>query len=400
MANDRWDVFCRVVDNFGDVGVSWRLARALAVEHGKHVRLWLDDFTVLAKLRPEIDPRYDLQKLEGVEVARLAEPFVVDYVADVVVETFGCDPPEAYVSAMARREEKPRWINLEYLSAEDWVEGSHGLPSPNPRLPLVKHYFFPGFSAGTGGLLREKGLLARRNEFQRDTGAQAAFWKGLVGKAPPQGALKLSLFGYAGAPFDALARACSHHAGPVWLVAPEGAAASMLHEWTIARADGIRRNEHPGGARRELEVFTPAFLPQDRYDLLLWACDLNFVRGEDSFVRAQWAGRPFVWNIYPTEDGAHWVKLAAFLTRYTQALDATSAAAVASLWKAWNRRETDGSTHEHVLGSQDPGVPQAWPGFESRLPALALHAGRWAADLAAHGDLASQLVDFSDNVLR
>src|SRR6476469_1011720 len=107
----RWDVFCRVVDNFGDVGVSWRLARALAAEHGKQVRLWLDDLTVLAKLRPELDPRYDVQSLEGVEVVRVREPFAVDYVADVVVETFGCEPPVAYVEDMARRDTKPRWIS-------------------------------------------------------------------------------------------------------------------------------------------------------------------------------------------------------------------------------------------------------------------------------------------------
>ena len=144
---ERWDIFCRVVDNFGDVGVSWRLARQLAREHGKRVRLWLDDLTVLAKLRPEIDPARDTQTLDGVEVARWRERLRADEVADVVVETFGCDPPEAYVLAMARRAAKPRWINLEYLSAEDWVEGSHALPSPNPRLPLVKHYFFPGLHA-------------------------------------------------------------------------------------------------------------------------------------------------------------------------------------------------------------------------------------------------------------
>src|SRR3954470_22927449 len=310
----RWDVFCRVVDNFGDVGVAWRLARQLAVEHGKQVRLWLDDFTVLGKLRPEVDARYDLQGLEGVEVMKLREPFVVDYVADVVVETFGCDPPPAYLAAMAAREPKPRWINLEYLSAEDWVEGSHGLPSPNPRLPLVKHYFFPGFSARTGGLLRERALLERRDAFQADRGAQDAFWKGLVGRTPPRGALKVSLFSYAGAPLDALARAFGQVAAPVWLIAPEGAAAHALQAWTQLRQDGIRRNDHPGSARRELEVFTPPFLAQDRYDLLLWACDLNFVRGEDSFVRAQWAGRPFVWNIYPPEAAPHWVTMAGFLT--------------------------------------------------------------------------------------
>src|SRR3954470_17478248 len=98
---ERWDVFCRVVDNFGDVGVAWRLARQLAREHRKDVRLWLDDLTVLAKLRPEIDSAYDIQRLEGVEVRRVREPFDIDGIADVVVETFGCDPPEAYVAAMA-----------------------------------------------------------------------------------------------------------------------------------------------------------------------------------------------------------------------------------------------------------------------------------------------------------
>src|SRR5689334_25023543 len=188
-APERWDVFCRVVDNFGDVGVSWRIARQLSREHGKAVRLWLDDLTVLAKLRPEVDPARDDQRLEEVQVARMRERFDPADVADVVVETFGCDPPENYVLAMAGRAEKPRWINLEYLSAEAWVEGSHALPSPNPRLPLTKHYFFPGFTARTGGLLREADLFDRRDEFQRDAGAQAAFWRSLVGKAPPDSAL-------------------------------------------------------------------------------------------------------------------------------------------------------------------------------------------------------------------
>jgi uncharacterized repeat protein (TIGR03837 family) len=220
MDAERWDIFCRVVDNYGDVGVSWRLARQVAREHGKPVRLWLDDLTVLAKLRPEVNPDRDRNDVDGVEVRRLDSP--AGEVADVVVETFGCDPPEPYVQAMARRDPRPRWINLEYLSAEEWVEGSHALPSPNPRLPLVKHFYFPGFTPRTGGLLRERGLLARRDEFQSDSWAQEAFWESLVGRAPPPGALKLSLFSYAGAPVEALARAPARHPGPVWLVAPHG----------------------------------------------------------------------------------------------------------------------------------------------------------------------------------
>ncbi len=385
MAHDdeRWDVFCRVVDNFGDVGVSWRLARQLAREHGKRVRLWIDDLTVLWRMRPEMDPGYDVQTLEGVEVARLREPFAVDAVADVVVETFGCDPPEPYVLAMAGRSPKPRWINLEYLSAEDWVEGSHALPSPSPRLPLVKHYFFPGFTARTGGLLREADLLARRDAFQRDAGAQAAFWRSLVGRVPGPGTLKVSVFAYAGAPFEALARACGRDPGSAWIVAPEGAAASALAGWVgRGRGEGLR-------------VFTPPFLAQDRYDELLWACDVNFVRGEDSFVRAQWAARPFAWHIYPQDDGAHWVKLAAFLAGYTAALDRPAAGTVTALWEAWNRRE-------EAPGSAGggPGLMRAWSAFMLRRQALAEHARQWSRRLQAQRDLAEQLVDFADNVLK
>ena len=391
----RWDIFCRVVDNFGDVGVSWRLARQVAREHKKDVRLWLDDLTVLAKLRPEIDARRDRQQLEGVEVAHLGEPQQDVEVADVVVETFGCDPPESYVHAMAGKAAKPRWINLEYLSAEEWVEGSHALPSPNPRLPLVKHFFFPGFTARTGGLLRERSLLNRRDEFQADAGAQSAFWTSLVGRAPPPTALKVSLFSYAGAPLEALARACMQYPGPVWLIASEGVATSAIGAFTHPAHDTIRRNAHSGGSRRELEVFTIPFLAQDRYDQLLWASDVNFVRGEDSFVRAQWAARPFVWNVYPTDDGAHWVKMAAFLARYTAALDRGQAGGVTRLWEAWNRRGD-----ESPPGEGPPPLGEAWTDFIARREALEAHARAWSAGLAARRDLAAELVDFAENVLK
>ncbi len=390
---ERWDVFCRVVDNFGDVGVSWRLARQLARVPGKLVRLWLDDLTVLSMLRPDVDPAYDLQRVEGVEVARLREPFDVGEVADVVVETFGCDPPPEYVSAMAERPVKPRWINLEYLSAEEWVEGSHARPSPHPRLPLVKHYFFPGFTPGTGGLLREADLIARRDAFQDDPGAQAAFWRSLVGRAPPREALKVSLFAYAGAPFEALARAVALYPGPVWLVVPEGAAATALRPRQPGHGT-IRRNSHDGGWRREVEVLIVPFMPQDRYDQLLWACDANFVRGEDSFVRAQWAARPFIWHIYPQDDGAHWVKLAAFLQRYGAPLERGQAAALTSLWEAWNRRE-------EPVSDQPPGqgLMDAWASFISHRDVLLARARAWSGELQARRDLAEQLVDFADNVL-
>ena len=382
-SRERWDVFCRVVDNFGDVGVAWRLARSLAREHGKRVRLWLDDLAVLAKLRPELDPGRARQLFEGVDIRHWSGEYsggqgvsTAD-VADVVVETFGCDPPQAYVRAMAARKPAPRWINLEYLSAEDWVESSHSLPSPHPRLaPLTKHYFFPGFTPRTGGLIRERGLLARRDAFQRDAGAQSAFWRSLTGQVPPADALKVSLFAYAGAPYASLLDAMARHSGPVWCVAPEGAASAVLAHWLGGRTSGER------GA---LRAFAVAFLQQDRYDELLWSCDVNFVRGEDSFVRAQWAALPLVWQAYPQEEGAHHVKLAAFVARYTGEMDLPDARALAALWDAWNRGQP---------------VAQAWAAFEARRTALEAAAARWAGQLASQRDLVDALTDFADNVLK
>ena len=371
---ERWDVFCRVVDNFGDVAVALRLARCLAREHGKAVRLFLDDLTVLARLRPEADPARARQEIDGIAVWRwdagLFEGGAIE-VADVVVETFGCDTPEPYVRAMAALDPHPRWINLEYLSAEEWVEGSHGLPSPHPRYaPLTRHFFFPGFTARTGGLLREKDLLARRDAFQADREAQAAFWRLLTGAVPPEGALKVSLFGYAGAPYEPLLTALTRHAGPVWVVAPEGVAAAAVTAW-------LRGN--PPGERGGVQALAVPFVDQGRYDELLWACDLNFVRGEDSFVRAQWAARPFVWHIYPTDDNAHWVKLAAFLAKYTAGMDRAHAVKVAALWEAWNRGDA---------------LARAWPAFDAALPVAAAHAEEWAARLAGRPDLATQLAGF------
>ncbi|APV50319.1 hypothetical protein BWI17_11830 [Betaproteobacteria bacterium GR16-43] len=340
MASDgeRWHLFCKVVDNYGDAGVAWRLARQLVAEHGKNVRLVLADLETLAKIRPEVDPRRDIQELHGVEIARAVGQVEPERVADVVVETFGCDPPEAYVLAMAQRKTTPRWLNLEYLSAEEWVEGSHTLPSPHPRLPLVKHFFFPGFTERTGGLLREAGLFARRDAFRATM--------------PKVRGLRASVFAYPSAPLPALMRTFNETKQPV-------------EAWV------------PG--------MTVDFVDQDRYDEMLWSCDVNFVRGEDSFVRAQWAGRPFVWHIYPTEDGAHWKKLTAFLARYTEGMDREDALAVSTLWGAWNRGGNVGS---------------AWHAFADRLPSLEAHAQRWAAKLGARRDLAAGIVDFADRVLK
>jgi uncharacterized repeat protein (TIGR03837 family) len=379
----RWDIFCRVVDNYGDVAVSWRLARQLAAEHGVQVRLWVDHMASLQALCPSVRLDVAEQVVAGVTVFSFSHEAGFAKPADVVIEAFGCGLPQAYVDAMAARATKPRWIILEYLSAEPWVREHHGLPSPHPRLNLPRYFFFPGFCAGTGGVSREADLLVRREAF--GAAARQAFWARLGFDDTPRDATVVSLFAYPHAPYGALLQAFA--AGDVAVVAalPPGPLATAVR-------DGLHCG-HAGSTRSgNLEVRFVPFVPQAEYDELLWACDVNFVRGEDSFVRAQWAGRPFVWHIYPQAENAHQVKLAAFLEVYCAGLPAPAAQAVRGLWNVWNGQAGNGVT-------QASGIAPAWRRFIGARQAQQQHLRQWTDRMERLGDMTGNLLKFCQKMI-
>lgn len=343
-----WDLFCRVIDNLGDAGVCWRLSCDLAAR-GEAVRLWIDDPAPLAWMAPE--------GCAGVSVVHWAEPEPALEPGEVVVEAFGCDPPAAFVARMARRELPPAWINLEYLSAEPYVERCHGLPSPQssgPGAGLVKRFFYPGFTPATGGLIREQGLMHERERFDRGA------WLRSQGIDVAGGERLASLFCYGNPALPWLLQALESE--PTVLLAAHGAAAEQ-----------VRAVLGPALRRGSLRAVVLPRVTQLHYDRLLWACDLNFVRGEDSFVRAQWAGAPFVWQAYPQQDGAHAAKLDAFLDRFLQG---AGNEAWRALFAAWNG-----------LAPPPPALPPLAP--------WQAHCRRWRDALRAQTDLAAQLIAFA-----
>ena len=173
-----WDIFCSVVDNYGDIGVTWRLARQLVAEHQVPVRLWVDDLQAFVPLCPEADASAAQQWQQGVDVRLWPKDWQPVEAADVVIEAFACTLPDDYLQAIKARKTPVLWLNLEYLSAEDWVSGCHGLASLRSD-GLKRTFFFPGFEAGTGGLLREADLLARRRAFEQDPHAKQSFLRSL-----------------------------------------------------------------------------------------------------------------------------------------------------------------------------------------------------------------------------
>ncbi|GAB3625228.1 elongation factor P maturation arginine rhamnosyltransferase EarP [Pandoraea terrae] len=389
----RCDIFCTVVDNYGDIGVCWRLARQFAREHGWQVRLWVDDLKSFARLRPEIDADRAAQTFDGVDVRRWGAPFAECAPAEVVIEAFACNVPDPYLRAMQAQKtagKPPAWINLEYLSAEDWVGDCHLQRSVHPQLGLAKTFFFPGFTAKTGGLARENDLFARRDTWLASEDAQNADWQALGLPPKPEHALTISLFAYENAALPSLLDQWAAHDRPVVCLAPQGRIVPAVAHY-------FGREALPPGAsatRGALTVHGLPFVPQDRFDALLWGCDLNFVRGEDSFVRAQWAAKPFVWHIYPQEDDAHRDKLDAFLAQYLAHVPAPDAPpplaapaveALRTFWHLWNGFAQ---------------VRPNWPALSAQLPALAHHARAWAAWIGARSDLAQQLARFAENQVK
>jgi len=372
----RWDIFGKVVDNFGDAGVGWRLARQLVAEHGQDVTLWQDDLAPLARIAPGIDPKQDVQSAAGVTLRPWREPFPEVSAADVVVEAFGCGLPPAYVAAITRSARPPAWFVLEYLSAEPWVDGAHGLSSPHPQLALPRRFWFPGFTAKTGGLIGERELIATRDAFRRDDAGQRALWSTVGAPAPAGDEICVTLFCYPNAVLPALFDAWADGDDTVVCLVPDGVATGALDAWSAGNVP------HPGHPlhRGRLSLYAIPFVSQDDYDRLLWSSSVNFVRGEDSFVRAQWAGRPCAWHIYSQAEGAHWPKLDAFLDRYTAGIDSGAASAVRGFWRAWN-------------GAADAvPIDAAWRDFVAARRALDRHAEAWATHLSTLPDLTAGLV--------
>ncbi len=374
-------IFCRVIDNFGDAGVTWRLARR-CVALGIPATLIIDNLTVLQKLAPELtwvesddplDPNYWTD--QGVKVIdwttfvealeKNAPSLAADKLPDLVFETFGCRLPKRLEERLAERANDPRLmtVNLEYLSAEDWVENSHGIWGLHPSLPIKKLWFFPGFTDRTGGLIVEdelQGLLNKQLCPHTKTNCLKAL--GLNSDA-----ITIFIFTYPKNELSQLVCAlkrlsCQQR---INLMLAPGAASDQLYHDLSHCSERIAIRKMP-------------FVKQSEFDLLLRLSDVAFVRGEDSFARAQLNGLPLVWSIYPTEDDAHLIKLEAWLTRLRGYFSTEEA------YECWSKL-----LRHWAHGELKPEDMLEW--FE-RLPEWKQVARRWQESLLHRGDVVQKIV--------
>ena len=357
----RFDIFCDIVDNYGDAGVCWRLARRLAQTspHNNHdsIRLFCNDLELLNRLAG--GDAQSLAKSLHIEILSWEQASLVTNAPDVVIEAFGCELPIAYLD-LVRSNPHATIINLEYLSAENWIDSHHGLPSPSNG--LKKYFFFPGFSESSGGVLQ--GTLPGP-----DASCPASLQGSVDSITKTGSSLNISLFCYESPEVTGFLEQLNLATTPINLFVCHGQAQRSVEKWLKQELIIGRSIQH-----QNIKIIPIPFVSQDDYDWLLAQCDLNIVRGEDSFVRAQWAQAPFIWQIYPQSDNAHIIKLEAFLEKYLSGVDQTTAEGVNALMH-WN-------------------PPKGWLNSLQSLKSHAVHWKKRLLSLNHDGDLAEKLRKF------
>lgn len=287
MEIDSIDIFCQVIDNYGDVGVTYRLAREFKrVYPNKKLRFVINQTEELNLIR----------KSEDIEIILYKDISKIENSADLIIESFGCEIPKEYMDKALKNSKLI--INLEYFSAEKWVDDFH-LQESFLGGNLKKNFFIPGLSEKSGGILLDNEFLERKKKVE----ANKEYYLEKFGIKEKYDLIG-SVFSYE-KNFDSLIEELKKLDKKVILL--------ILSEKT--QKNFIKYFDN-GNNYDKIKFVKLPFFTYDKYEELLALCDFNLVRGEDSFVRALLLGKPFLWHIYPQDENTHIKKLESFLEKY------------------------------------------------------------------------------------
>jgi uncharacterized repeat protein (TIGR03837 family) len=310
MQTDEITLLCKVVDNFGDIGVVYRLARAISeIDSTIKLNIICSNLESFAAMNSRVDKNSLIQKIEyngaswtiidwNITTTKLIElnGNLPDF--GVILECFQCGRPDFLEEILFDKQNTKLYqiINVEYLTAEDYAEEFHCLKSGTRSALVKKVNFMPGFTAKTGGMILDRSFM--------DSLAKA--------KAAPINVhdFTVTLFSYERdftAVFDALIEFQSliQQKDPEFRV-------------KVLAADGkslpyVKKAQEATGSK--LEFTALPFMAQAEWDSLLCRSDFNFIRGEDSLSRACLCSKPFFWHAYVQEDNYQLVKVEAVLNR-------------------------------------------------------------------------------------
>jgi uncharacterized repeat protein (TIGR03837 family) len=337
-------IVCKVIDNFGDAGFSLRLAKALTTI-GHRVNLFHDEPSTFQALYPYPSTN----NLTLIDASKTDIDNVQQHDLNLILEPFGTSSEQTrfrFDLTLKRLFPRTPWLLIDYLSSEEWVEKFHLSTSTDPGTGHVTTFFYPGFTDKTGGLIYcdyPPNLLIGKQQQKKNTG------------------LKIFVFAYPNAPVRSLINICN-----------------LINTPDCTVKIGLACNRVMLGQGDCADILT--FVPQNEFDELLAQYDVLFVRGEDSFVRAQLAGKPLIWQIYPTKDYAHAEKLSCFYNLYSKGLGPDCKSALWNCWLAWNGFDSVVKFSE------------IWISLLPHLAELNIHAIKWQRQLLNGRELVKEVL--------
>lgn len=302
-------VLCKVVDNFGDIGVVFRLCRALSeLKKNLEIRLVVSNLDSFAKISKGIDSTKTFQEFRGWKVfdwndSALCKKEFSKNPPEFILECFQCGRPEWLEELLF----SPQFnlnvqiVNVEYLTAESWADDFHLLKSGTRSAKIKKINFMPGFTKKTGGLILDKNFMCCLSEKKFALNLVKQNLDKKILSEDFSDSFKILIFSYP-KNFDFLASAIKEF--------------SFLKKIIVFVASGAGADSAKISLKKfKVDFVCLPFMQQEVWDAFLSLMDFSFVRGEDSFSRCCLFGNPFIWNIYPQEEEFHIVKLNAFLQK-------------------------------------------------------------------------------------
>ena len=310
------DIFCEIIDNYGDIGVVYRTAKELQKIFPKSkIRVFLNRLDEFKKINSQVIdlPSQNIDGIEYITFDYLRDNANELLTAQVIIEAFGCQIPEEYIEIAYDNSEL--LINLEYLSAEDWIEDFHLQSSPLGRGKLKKVFFMPGFTEKSGGVIADSNYLER---IQRVLENKEFYEKKYLSDIEDrENKIVGTLFSYE-KNFTPLLEDLKKLDKDVVILAmgekTQDSLRKILKNFSI---EDFRNSLKYG----KIEIRFLNFLNQEEYEELINIVDFNFVRGEDSFIRAVLTGKPYMWHIYCQEEYAHMDKIEGFLDKYRKVIE-------------------------------------------------------------------------------
>ena len=379
-------ILCKVVDNFGDIGVVYRLAKQLKKINPKNtINLIVDNLESFNKICSAVQCGLEMQEVEGLVVYDWnAADFCHNAFSrndgepmPVILECFQCGRPD-WMERILFEEKLQRTVHIimiDYLTAEKYAEDFHCLKSLTRSAKVQKVNFMPGFTEKTGGLVIDADWQKvpewKENDpvlvftYERD-------WTSFI-----QGWLS---------------------AASRWGDLPEPSYKSKL---LLAQGRGKEsflaavRNVVESSQRECIEnsfIEELPYLNQSEWDRVMKSCSALVIRGEESMSRACLSGIPFIWHAYPQSDEYQLVKVKALLERMKPHFDEADFEIVEKVWLEIN------SSDECIASRGAEQLSNSYYDFFASVPRLVSGFQDFARSLRKNGDLAYNLMTYIEKL--